>query len=70
MILINHFPDNSHKTFPINDNLKHFEERQVRSKLECAIICKQTLECISFTFEIPRTCLLYDHARGIYSVKN
>ena len=65
-----YFSDNSEKPFLISNNLKHFEERQVRSKVECDVICKQTFECVSFTFEIPRKCLLYNHAKGNYRVKN
>ena len=50
----------------MNNNLKPFEENQVRSKIECAVICKQTFDCISFTFEMSGKCQLYDHGRGNY----
>jgi len=54
----------------MNNNLKPFEEKQVRSKIECAVICKQIFECISFTFEMPGRCLFYDHERGNYYEEN
>ena len=65
-ILLDQFQDQ----VVVDKNWTYFKEQQVRSKIECAVICKQTFDCITFTFANVGKCFFHEDGKGNYYVKN
>jgi len=60
--------DNFRGQYKNFNNLISIEKIQNISLIECAIICRETFHCISFSFEMNENCLFYDHAWGNYFI--
>ena len=58
--------DNYYGPHPTHENVTHFMKIAVRSNLECGKICMEIYECVSFSVQNRRQCLIYNHAGGEY----